>query len=247
MSEWPMDVPSSSSQWESYWKEALKEAKERNPSFEEEEYYRSGRASKANPNKEDAAWWAENGPKFVEKWVAWREQSGLRIAEFPGAEGEAVPGIELEVWASRPVAAGGAGRAVPLTPPSPPTLLVRSIIDRVFEGGDELLIVDLKTGSHTAAWPLQMALNNLCLRNTYGVSAKWAGFWKARTGGVDKWFDLDRYSDDFLWDIVAKAKRIRDEQLFIPSPNNLCTSACGVSQWCEAMGGTPFVLPEMQL
>jgi hypothetical protein len=227
-------------EWQAYWDEALQEAKERHPEFSEDDYYRSGRASKANPDKEDAKWWAENGPIFVERWTAWRESSGLRIAEFPGAEGEAVPGIELEVWASRP----GLTDEQALTPP----LSVRSIIDRVFvDADDSLLIVDLKTGSHTAAWPLQMALNNLCLRDTYGVSAKWAGFWKARTGGVDKWFDLDIYTDDMLWDWVAKAKAIRDQQLFIPNMTNLCTSACGVRQWCVAMGGTPFSNDNMQL
>jgi hypothetical protein len=228
--------------WRAYWAEALKETQERNPSFAEEDYYRSGRASKANPNKEDAAWWAENGPIFVERWSAWRESSGLRIAEFPGTEGEAVPGIELEVWAKRFDSDQEAALSDERLEHLPiPALQVRSIIDRVFvDADDALLIVDLKSGSHTAPWPLQMALNNLCLRSTYGVSAKWAGFWKARSGGVDHWFDLDTYTDQMLWDWVAKSKKIRDRQLFIPNPNNLCTSACGVRQWCVAMGGVPF-------
>lgn len=230
--------------WSSYWEGFLKEARERSPEYDEADYYRSGRASKANPNKEDAAWWAENGPIFVERWTAWRESSGLRVAEFPGTEGEAVPGIELEVWAETDHPVEYAGKWPYITD----RLRVRSIIDRVFvDADDALLIVDLKTGSHTAPWPLQMALNNLCLVSQYGEEyrAKWAGFWKARTGGVDHWFDLSIYSDEFLWDLVAKAKEIRDRQLFIPNPNNLCTSACGVKQFCTAMGGTPF-LPDMQ-
>lgn len=217
--------------FEDYFNEYLDEAKARQPDFDPGDYYRSGRSSKANPNKEDAAWWLENGPTFVDRWTAWRKASGLRIAEFPGEGGEALPGIELEVWAQDLDAfLGGKG-----------TIAVRSVIDRVFEdSAGTLHIVDLKSGSHTAAWPLQMALNNLGLRYTYGVSAKYAGFWKARTGGVDKWHSLEQYTDEVLWDWVAKAKAIRDQGLFIPQPTNLCTSACGVSKWCVAMGGQPF-------
>jgi hypothetical protein len=206
--------------WEVYQEDRLTKF----PEFGPEDYYRSGRASKAWPEKENKDWWLENGPRFVSLWETWRDASDLTFAEFPGDGGEAVPGIELEVWADN-----GAG------------LLVKSVIDRVMEDGrGQLYIVDLKTGSHTDPWPLQMALNNLCLISTYGISADYAGFWSARKGGVDEWFPLSRYSEDMLWDIVGKAKEIRDRQLFIPNPNNLCKSACGVRAHCPAMGGKPF-------
>lgn len=209
-------------QWQETFDKYLADAQERSP-YSPSDYYRSGRASKAHPQKEGPEWWAENGPKFVESWTTWREQSGLRVMNFPGEEGEALPGIELEVWAERG------------------DLKVRSIIDRVLvDADDELLIVDIKTGSSTPPWPLQLALNNLCLRDTFGASAKWGGFWKARSGGVDKWHDLSRFTDDLLWEWVAKAKAIRDQQLFIPNAGNLCASACGVKDFCVAAGGVDF-------
>lgn len=215
-------------EWHDYWQEEYDRTKEKHPEFEDSEYYRSGRASKEFPNKENSDWWAKKGPEFVELWTAWREASGLKIACFDQVDestGELIniPGIELECWAY-----------------GPDGLIVRSFIDRVMEDENgNLYVVDLKTGSHTPAWPMQLALNALGLKYNYGEEAIYGGFWKARSGGVEKWTDLRRYTDEWLWDQVWKAREIRDRQLFIPMANNLCTSACGVAKYCVAMGGDP--------
>lgn len=211
--------------WQEWFTYYFDETKGRQPEFDPEDYYRSGRASKANPNKEDPAWWAENGPRFVDLWASWRDASGLQFAEFPDQDGVLYPAIELETWAENG------------------DLMVKSIIDRVMTDGTDLYIVDLKTGSMTPPWPLQLALNNLGLMQTVGEKARWAGFWSARKGGVEKWHDLSIYPDEWLWDQVAKAKAIRDQQLFLANPNNLCVNACGVKQFCVAMGGTPPFFP----
>lgn len=231
--------------WAEVWNEVAHETEERQPSFSPMDYYRSGRASKANPDKEDPRWWAENGPRFVQSWTQWRKASGLRIAEFPGTEGEAVPGIELEVWAT--------GK---YSPYDGSELMVKSVIDRVLihEVEAETFIVDIKTGSMTAPWPLQMALNNLCLKSTFGpeFGATWAGFWSARKGGISpQWFRLDTFTDEMLWDQVAKAKFIRDNQAFLANPNQLCVNACGVKQFCTFAGGVahpddPFSMQRVQ-
>lgn len=212
--------------WQEHWDAAFDETKERHPEFDPEDYYRSGRASKDWPNKETPEWWAKQGPLFVKSWVKWRELCGLKIWEFPDEDGVLQPGIEVEAWAYSD---------------DERNLSIRSIIDRVMvDDQGDLYIVDLKSGSHTDAWPRQMALNNLGLYYTFGVHAKYAGFWKSRKGGVEKWFDLSIYTDEWLWDMAWKAREIRDRQLFLPQPGNLCASACGVSQHCVAMGGVPF-------
>lgn len=218
--------------FEEVFAECEAEALERAPEFDQVDWYRSGRTSKAWPDKEDKRWWLENGPRFVELWESWRDRSELHIAEFVNQDtGELIPGIELEVWAEAPDRG----------------LYLKSVIDRVMEDNKgRLYIIDLKTGSMTDPWPLQMALNNLGLEQQFGVRADYAGFWKARSGGVDEWHPLDRYTTPWTWDLVEKAKLIRDQQLFIPSPGNLCKSACGVRQFCVAMGGTAPLLPAMQ-
>lgn len=212
--------------WQEHWEAAAGESHDRSPSFDQSAYYSSGRASKEFPNKENPDWWAVKGPAFVQSWVNWRNNCGLKIWEFADQEtGELEPAIELEVYAH-----------------GPNDLVVRSIIDRVFvDAEDQLYIVDLKSGSYTPPWPLQLALNNLGLAENFGRHARWGGFWKARTGGIHPdWHDLSIFTDEWLWDQVGKAREIRDRQLFLANPNNLCTSSCGVKDFCVAMGGKPF-------
>jgi hypothetical protein len=211
--------------WERVWNECFDEAKERHPEFDPEDYYRSGRVSKEWPEKETPEWWAVKGPSFVKQWIMWRDNNGLSIWETLDEEtGELRPAIELEVNAY-----------------GPDDLYVKSVIDRVYidQEGD-LRIVDLKTGSHTDAWPRQMAYNALGVSCQHGEQPRYAGFWKARSGGIPEWFDLSVFTEEWLWEQAHKARAIRDQQLFLAAPNNLCKSACGVSQWCVAMGGTPF-------
>lgn len=222
-------------EWEHYWQEALDEAKERNPEFDPEDYYRGGRASKLWPNKEDPSWWAHHGPKFVKAWQMWLLHHEFSIWEYPDHNGELQPGIEVEVeayfepepdriWGEKPVR-------------------VVSIIDRVLVDSDGgLRILDLKSGSMTDAWPRQLILNNLGLVHTHGERATHAAYWKARQGEVPTWHDLSAYSDAWVWQQVVHARTIRDNQLFIAQPNNLCNSACGVREHCVAMGGTPHPL-----
>lgn len=207
--------------WNTVWEECFDEAKERTPEYDPEDYYKSGRASKAWPEGETPEWWHENGPKFVDQWEVWRDNSTLSFSEVCNPDtGEIIPAIELPTWAYNE------------------DLILQSVIDRVMqdENGNHY-IIDLKTGSMTDAWPRQMALNNLGLIENYGIRARWAGFWSARKGTVPHWFDLSIFPDEWLWDQVRKAKAIRDQQLFVAQPNNLCSRACGVKPYCLAMGG----------
>lgn len=221
-------------EWEWYWQEALDEAIRRSPSYALEDYYVGGRASKEWPNKETPDWWAVHGPQFVKSWATWLDRNALDIWEFPDPEtGELTPCIEYEVMAQN------YGDYVPAN-----ALYVKSIIDRVLVDAEgRLYIVDLKSGSMTPSWPQQMALNNLGFKQSIACpddpGAAYAGFWKARKGGIDPgWHDLSRFTDEWLWQQVANAKAIRDQHLFIAQPTMLCKSACGVQQFCTAVGGT---------
>lgn len=221
------------------WDAAFDAAKERSPIYDPADYYSSGRASKAYPDKENPDWWLEKGPEFIRMWETWRDNCGLEIAELPdpAGTGELIPGIEYQADAHLPGAPGG-------------DLYLVSAIDRVMvDPKGDLYIVDLKTGSSTDPWPLQLALNNLGLYYTTGQWAKWGGFWNPRKGGISgEWFDLSIYDEDWLWNLVWTAREIRDRQLFLPNPSNLCKSACGVAKFCKAMGGSPslFLGPVQQ-
>ena len=199
------------------WSQVLSEevAHERSRGIEPEQYYTTGRSSKAYPDKEGPRWWFDHGPDFVEQWVTWRDNCGLEIAVLGGE-----PAIELEVRAKRG------------------DLEVFSIIDRVFTDGEDLYIVDLKTGSTTPAWPRQLALNNLGLAQNFGVTARFGGFWNPRKGGLAKgWSDLRMYDADWMWRQVEMARNIRDGGNFVAQPTFLCEASCGVREYCKAVGG----------
>ena len=207
------------SRFQELWNETLQHEleDERSGDYQPEQFYRSGRASKEFPDKEDPSWWAKKGPEFVGMWETWRDASGLDIWTTPDGE----PAIEIKVEAQRG------------------TEKVLCYIDRVMvDEHDRLYIVDLKTGSQTPAWPRQLALNNLGLLHTFGVWATYGGFWSGRKGGIDPdWSDLRIYTEEWLWEQVRVAREIRDQQLFAAQPGNLCKSACGVAPYCKAVGG----------
>lgn len=211
--------------WSEYWDRQLKTelADERSGEYQPEDFYTSGRVSKEWPNKEDPSWWAKKGPGFVKSWITYRDNCGMDIWVTPTGE----PAIELPVPANRG------------------DLELVQVIDRVFidQEGD-LRILDLKSGSQSPAWPRQLALNNLGLDQQFGVKARWGGFWSARKGAVE-WEDLRIYDDDWMWEQVRMAREIRDQQLFLAQPTNLCKSACGVRPYCKAMAG-PLSLTVVQ-
>lgn len=211
------------------WDEQVKhtEQDERNRGYDQSLWYVSGRASKEFPNKENQDWWAVKGPGFVKSWITWRDNCGMDIWTTPDGK----PGIEVRTMA---------------TCPWDETLTLMSVIDRVFidQEGD-LRIVDIKSGSQTAAWPRQLAMNNLGLEQEYGLTARWGGFWDARKGGVMEWTDLRIYDSAWMWRQVEMAREIRDRGLFLAQPTNLCKSACSVKDYCKAMGG-PLSLSVVQ-
>ena len=191
---------------------------ERRGHYEPKDFYTSGRSSKEFPNKEDKSWWDKRGPGFVKSWVNWRNASGLKIWTAPDGR----PGIELEVHAVQG------------------NLEILSHIDRVMEdAAGNLYIIDLKTGSQTPAWPLQLALNNLGLLCEFGgLYAQYGGFWSARKGGIDpSWTDLRVYEPEWLFEQARRAREIRDQGLFVAQPTMLCKTACGVKDFCVAVAG----------
>ena len=77
--------------WEAAW--AAQQAEQlKNTGVSQKDWKASGRATKANPNKEDGDWWNVEGSKMVDSWISWRNGTHpLTMWEVqPG-----VPAIEL--------------------------------------------------------------------------------------------------------------------------------------------------------
>ena len=169
-----------------------------------------GRATKANPDKENVAFWQDAGPRWVQAYIDWRKANpDWKLWKTP----DGTPAIEL---AMLPSFAG-----VP----------VKMILDRVFEVNGELVIVDLKTSQQTPSNTLQLGFYKIGLLKTYGIDVKWGTYWMARQHGVSPLVNLDTYTEDKLEYLVSGFDKARKSGIFLPNTNN-CQYTCGLTDYC---------------
>jgi hypothetical protein len=175
------------------------------------EWRASGRATKANPNKEDGVWWAVEGEKMVDSWIQWRSgEHPLTIWEVqPGK-----PAIELgltPIWNDIPV---------------------QMHIDRVMVNPDgELIVLDIKTGTRTPSSDLQLAFYAAGMEDILGIRPRYGAYWMARTGQTSELIDLDYFSKDSIIEMVTKFDQARKAELFIPNLSHCIM--CGVKDQCK--------------
>ena len=169
-----------------------------------------GRATKANPNKEDVTFWQSTGPQWVQAYIDWRKANpDWKLWKTP----QGAPAIEL---AMLPEFAG-----VP----------VKMILDRVFEVNGELVIVDLKTSQQTPTNTLQLGFYKVGMLKTFGIDVKWGTYWMARQHGVSPLVSLEQYTEDKLEYLVAGFDKARKAGIFLPNTNN-CQYKCGLTDYC---------------
>ena len=170
-----------------------------------------GRATKANPNKEDVTFWQSTGPQWVQAYIDWRKANpDWKLWKTP----QGAPAIEL---AMLPEFAG-----VP----------VKMILDRVFEVNGELVIVDLKTSQQTPTNTLQLSFYKVGILKTFGIDVKWGTYWMARQHGVSPLVSLEQYTEDKLEYLVAGFDKARKAGIFLPNTNN-CQYKCGLTAHCQ--------------
>ena len=170
-----------------------------------------GRATKANPQKEDVNFWQSTGPQWVQAYIDWRKANpNWKLWKTP----QGAPAIEL---AMLPEFAG-----VP----------VKMILDRVFEVNGELVIVDLKTSQQTPTNTLQLGFYKVGILKTFGIDVKWGTYWMARQHGVSPLVSLEQYTEDKLEYLVAGFDKARKAGIFLPNTNN-CQYKCGLTAHCQ--------------
>ena len=170
-----------------------------------------GRATKANPNKEDQDFWQTAGPRWVEGYIEWRKANpNWKIWKAPDGN----PGIEL---ALSPIVAG-----VP----------VKMIIDRVFDVDGQLVICDLKTSQQTPSSSLQLGFYKMGIEQTFGVEVKWGNYYMARGNSTSEMVDLSTYTFDKMEYLIQKFDVARKAGVFLPNTNN-CQYMCGLTEYCQ--------------
>lgn len=176
-----------------------------------------GRASKQWPNKEDSTWWALNGQQMVLDYVAWRDarlREGWQWFTTPDGSPAVEVGIQVEF----------------------PGILVKGFIDRVMVNPDgELLVIDLKTGSHTPASTLQLGIYALGVERHFGVRPILGGYYMARKGELVDPSSLLHYTPDLVGAWFKQAKVGIENSIFIPHVTSMCGS-CSVRPYCTAFG-----------
>lgn len=192
--------------------------------------------SSGGPNKKDRAWVETFGPIFVQRWVAWRENNGLKLTTMPdGTPATEVP-FELE-FVNR----------------DGEVLEVRGYIDRVYEralGSKTKTVVDLKTGKIPES-ALQLATYGVGLEACYGMKAGEGFFWspllgatgRGKTwepspiGGTSLARDLSLWDAERLGELYFAAKRGIENEVFLPTITNLCRG-CVVREYCWGYSGS---------
>lgn len=170
-----------------------------------------GRATKANPNKEDVNFWQTQGPRWVDAYIAWRKTNpDWKIWTAPDGN----PGIELALT------------------PVVNDIAVKMIIDRVFEVNGELVIVDLKTSQNTPTSSLQLGFYKLGLEQTFGIEVKWGTYYMSRGSNVSEMVDLSEYTYDKMEYLITQFDKARKSAIFLPNTNS-CQYMCGLTEYCQ--------------
>ena len=170
-----------------------------------------GRATKANPNKEDVNFWQNQGPRWVEGYIAWRKaNSNWKIWDAPDGN----RAIELALT------------------PVVNDVQVKMIIDRVFEVNGELVIVDLKTSQNTPTSSLQLGFYKLGLEQQFGIEVKWGTYYMSRGNNISEMVDLSEYTYDKMEYLIETFDKARKAALFLPNTNS-CQYMCGLTEYCQ--------------
>jgi hypothetical protein len=169
----------------------------------------AGRSTKANPDREDAVWWMNQGSMWVDNYIMWRKNNpDWKIWRTP----EGVKAVEIEL---NPVIAD-----VP----------VKMVIDRVFEVNGQLVIIDLKTSARRPVSDLQLGFYKVGLEMQFGIEVNLGNYWMSREAGTGEMIDLSRYTLSMLEYMVSGFDKARKAGVFLPNLSSC--SFCGLTEHC---------------
>lgn len=171
-----------------------------------------GRATKANPNREDQEWWHEQGPRWVEEYISWRKANeSWKIWTTPDGK----PAIELLL---EPTIADGTK--------------VKMVLDRVFLANGELVVIDLKTSSRDPSNSLQLGFYKWGLEQIFpDVKVAWGTYFMSRKAGVLPLKDLSFYTNEKMEYLINSFNIARLSKNYIPNPSSC--NLCGFTKICQ--------------
>jgi RecB family exonuclease len=203
--------------WETMWRESFDaeiETVQSKSGSNPYDWRRGGRSTKENPNKEDGNWWDENGERmffdFINAWQA----SGFEIWVSP----EGVPGIEI-----------GFNNSFGDVP-------IKAFADAVVISGNELTVIDFKTGSYMPDSSLQLGVYASLMEMQFGVRPTKGYYYSARKAQFIESPGIERWTIPVLTEMFRQFNLGIENKIFLPNIGMSC-GTCGVKEYCYAVGG----------
>jgi len=203
--------------WETIWRESFDaeiETVQSKSGSNPFDWRRGGRSTKENPNKEDGNWWDENGERmffdFINAWQA----SGFEIWVSP----EGVPGIEI-----------GFNNSFGDVP-------IKAFADAVVMSGNELTVIDFKTGSYMPDSSLQLGVYASLMELQFGVRPTKGYYYSARKAQFIESPGIERWTIPVLTEMFRQFNLGIENKIFLPNIGMSC-GTCGVKEYCYAVGG----------
>lgn len=209
--------------WATVLEEEIADRVQRNPDSPPETWKAGGRKSVKWPDKENKAYWLAQGDDLIGKYKTWKNNQPWQVWIDPWT-GD--PAIEINV--------NGTIGGVPVT----------GYVDRIMEhpASGKLAVVDIKTSAREPSVFTQLDVYAQLLTEL-DITVDYAFYYMARTGVMTTpHVPADPARLHYLFSQVATSLK---QDLFIPSPSNLCSS-CDVRDYCWLMNGqhadqvTPF-------
>jgi putative RecB family exonuclease len=201
--------------WSTYWEANL--ARQRGVQGQEDTstWRAGGRATIANPNKEDGDWWQANGLNMVNNWVNFRTTQEL-MSLWVTPQG--VPAIELVFNINLD------------------GVMVKGALDRMMELPDgSLVVLDIKSGARMPSSDFQLGIYAVAMEEVFGIRPKYGVYWDARKGAVSELISLDKWTREAVSEIVGMFDKARRAGIFIPNFDHC--KMCNFSNDCKYQNG----------
>jgi len=175
----------------------------------------AGSATKAWPDKENKAWWDENGRKMFFDFINMWQGSGMEIWQSPTG----VSGVEIEFN-------NYFGKT-----------LIKAFADLVAVTPDgEIVVIDFKTGKSTPDSSMQLGIYASLMEMQFGIRPTKGYYYSARKAEWKESPGLERWTIGILTELFSKFETAIENEIFLPNVGMGC-GTCGVRDYCYAQGG----------